>query len=34
FLDYVQSHDKVWVTRRIDIAEHWRATHPHEEARP
>jgi peptidoglycan/xylan/chitin deacetylase (PgdA/CDA1 family) len=28
FLDYVQSHDKVWITRRIDIAEHWRATHP------
>ncbi|MFL6711156.1 MAG: allantoinase PuuE [Massilia sp.] len=28
FLDYVQSHDKVWITRRIDIAEHWRQTHP------
>ena len=28
FLDYVQSHDKVWVARRIDIADHWRATHP------
>jgi putative urate catabolism protein len=28
FLDYVQSHDKVWITRRIDIAEHWHATHP------
>ncbi len=28
FLDYVLSHDKVWVTRRIDIADHWRATHP------
>lgn len=28
FLDYVQQHDKVWITRRIDIAEHWRATHP------
>jgi len=28
FLDYVQSHDKVWVTRRIDIAHHWYATHP------
>jgi putative urate catabolism protein len=28
FLDYVQSHDKVWVARRIDIARHWRATHP------
>jgi len=28
FLDYVQAHDKVWITRRIDIAEHWRRTHP------
>jgi putative urate catabolism protein len=28
FVDYVQSHDKVWITRRIDIADHWRATHP------
>jgi peptidoglycan/xylan/chitin deacetylase (PgdA/CDA1 family) len=28
FLDYVQSHEDVWVTRRIDIADHWRATHP------
>lgn len=28
FLDYVQSHDQVWICRRIDIAEHWRKTHP------
>ena len=28
FLDHVQSHDRVWVTRRIDIARHWRAVHP------
>jgi len=28
FLDYIQSHDKVWITRRIDIARHWQATHP------
>ena len=28
FLDYVQSHDRVWVTRRIDIARHWQSTHP------
>jgi len=28
FLDYVLSHDKVWVTRRIDIADHWRRMHP------
>jgi peptidoglycan/xylan/chitin deacetylase (PgdA/CDA1 family) len=29
FLDYVQSHDKVWITRRIDIAEHWHKHHPY-----
>ena len=23
FLDYVASHEKVWVARRIDIARHW-----------
>ncbi|GGH30509.1 hypothetical protein GCM10007036_41150 [Alsobacter metallidurans] len=28
FLDYVQSHDKVWIARRIDIARHWREVHP------
>lgn len=28
FLDYIQSHDKVWVARRIDIANHWISTHP------
>ena len=28
FLDYVAEHDGAWVTRRIDIAEHWRAHHP------
>jgi putative urate catabolism protein len=30
FLDYVGSHDRVWVARRIDIAWHWIATHPAE----
>jgi allantoinase len=28
FLDYIQSHDKVWITRRIDIADHWARTYP------
>ncbi|EID81954.1 MULTISPECIES: allantoinase PuuE [Rhodococcus] len=28
FLDHVQSHDDVWVARRIEIARHWRAVHP------
>jgi allantoinase len=30
FLDYVQSHDKVWITRRIDIANHWQVMHPYQ----
>ncbi len=33
FLDHVQSHDKVWVCRRIDIAEQWRNTFPAPAAR-
>ena len=28
FLDHVQAHDRVWVTRRIDIARHWQVQHP------
>jgi putative urate catabolism protein len=28
FLDHIAAHDRVWVCRRIDIAEHWRARHP------
>jgi allantoinase len=30
FLDYVQSHQHVWICRRIDIANHWMAAHPFE----
>jgi allantoinase len=29
FLDHVMKHRDVWVTRRIDIANHWRQTHPY-----
>ncbi|MEC7140504.1 MAG: allantoinase PuuE [Pseudomonadota bacterium] len=29
-LDYVQSHDAVWVTTRADIARHWRERFPYE----
>ena len=29
FLDYVLSHDKVWVCRRDDIARHWMKTQPY-----
>ncbi len=28
FLDHIQSHDHVWVAKRIDIAHHWRETYP------
>ncbi len=28
FLDYVQSHERVWVARRVDIARHWIRAHP------
>lgn len=27
FLEYVLSHDKVWVPTRLDIAKHWHANH-------
>ncbi|MFD1912868.1 allantoinase PuuE [Halodurantibacterium flavum] len=30
FLDYAQGHEGVWFPRRIDIARHWAATHPHQ----
>jgi peptidoglycan/xylan/chitin deacetylase (PgdA/CDA1 family) len=29
FLDYVQTHNKVWICRRVDIARHWAQHHPH-----
>ncbi len=32
FLDHVQQHDRVWIARRIDIARHWKATHPFDAA--
>ena len=32
FLDHVQAHERVWIARRIDIARHWRDTHPFDAA--
>jgi len=32
FLDYIGQHDRVWVARRIDIARHWKRTHPFDPA--
>jgi len=28
FLDHIGQHSRVWVARRVDIARHWKATHP------
>lgn len=28
FLDHIEAHDRVWVTRRADIAQHWVKHHP------
>jgi len=30
FLDYVLSHENVWITRRIDIARYWHEKHPYQ----
>ena len=29
FLDYIGSHERVWVCRRVDIARHWIEHHPY-----
>ncbi len=28
FIDHVLRHDKIWICRRNEIAEHWRRHHP------
>jgi putative urate catabolism protein len=28
FLDHIAAHDRVWVCRRLDIAQHWKQVHP------
>jgi allantoinase len=28
FLDYLETHDRVWICRRVDIAKHWLSTFP------
>ncbi|MDX5401341.1 MAG: allantoinase PuuE [Rhodobacterales bacterium] len=30
FIDYISAFPDVWCPRRIDIAKHWAATHPHQ----
>lgn len=34
FLDYIGSHERVWVARRIDIARHWLTHHRPRELQP
>jgi hypothetical protein len=29
FLDYITSHDRVWVPTRLQIAQHWHANLAH-----
>jgi OHCU decarboxylase len=33
FIDYVKSHEKVWLARRIDIAQHWATNHAYKTRR-
>jgi putative urate catabolism protein len=28
FVDYVAGHERVWVSRKVDVARHWRERHP------
>ncbi|MDQ2094116.1 allantoinase PuuE [Rhodalgimonas zhirmunskyi] len=30
FIDYISTFDDVWTPRRVEIAEHWAHTHPHQ----
>ena len=32
FLDHIEKFERVWVCRRLDIARHWKATHPYQPA--
>ncbi|MDP3625965.1 MAG: allantoinase PuuE [Hydrogenophaga sp.] len=32
FLDHIEKFERVWVCRRVDIARHWKATHPYQSA--
>jgi allantoinase len=34
FLDHIEQYDRVWVTRRIDIARHWHEHHAYRAAGP
>ncbi len=32
FLEYVRAFDRVWFCRGLDVAHHWRETHPYKAA--
>jgi allantoinase len=32
FMDHIAQHQRVWVCRRIDVARHWKITHPYPSA--
>ncbi len=32
FIDYIKGFEGVWTPRRVEIADHWRATHPPQDA--
>ncbi|WP_114969070.1 allantoinase PuuE [Rhodoferax ferrireducens] len=34
FLDHIEKFERVWVCRRLDIARHWKATHPYQANEP
>jgi peptidoglycan/xylan/chitin deacetylase (PgdA/CDA1 family) len=34
FLQHVERHEDVWIARRVDIARHWAAAHPHAVQKP
>ena len=31
FMNHIERHDRVWVCRRIDVAQHWQRVHPYQE---
>lgn len=34
FLDHIEKFERVWVCRRLDLARHWKATHPYKATEP
>jgi len=30
FVEYVGGHDRVWVSRKVDVARHWHQVHPYQ----